>query len=448
MAKTTRKMEIIIGAKDKTKAVFRKIGNGFKSLTRMGAKLGVGIAAGVGVASAALVSLTKRVLESTDGLAKTADKLGVTTEELSSLRHAAQLAGMDIKEMDKSLQFMLRNIAEAADGMAAQKDAFDALGLSIDNIQKMAPGDAMQEIVRALGGIENQSKKVQIAMDIFGRSGASMLNLTADGLEKARKEAEMFGIAISRQDAKTFENINDSLTRIKAAISGAAITLVKQFAPTLEAVGAKLVDWSKSGKLSEWAKELGRLLIEAIPRGLILILELSSKALQVFRGWGMLVTELKIQWLSFQEALWGGLAKARTGMTSLFESLNVGGIFDKQIAESKRIGEEQRLILSQIARDKEDALRKQQESIKGYEKEQSEIEQIKNNVDKFVKSIDQGTTSVDSQTASVNKLANAYESAAKSAQKLRTLSTPGSSTGQTVFGDPGYIAEIERQEGE
>ena len=195
-------MEIVIGAKDKTKAVFRKIRSGFKSLSKAGAKLGRGIAVGVGVASAALVALTVKVLNLGDNLAKTADKLGVTTEELSSLRHASQLAGMDVKALDKSLQFMQRNIAEAADGMAAQADAFKALGLSIDDIQKMKPGDAMQEIVRALGDVENQSKKVQIAMDIFGRSGADVLNLTAEGLEKARKEAEMFGIAMSRADAK------------------------------------------------------------------------------------------------------------------------------------------------------------------------------------------------------------------------------------------------------
>jgi hypothetical protein len=162
----------------------------------------------------------------------------------------------------------------------------------------------------------------------------------------------------------------------------------------------------------------------------------------------MLITELKIQWLSFQEVLWSGLAKIRTSVTATFEALNIGGIFDEQIAESIRIGEEQAIILAQIKRDKDDVLRKQQESIKGYEKEQSEIDQIKKNVDNFVKSIDQGTTSVNGQTTAVNNLATAYEKAANSAQKLRTLSTPGSSTGQTVFGDPGYIAEIERQEGE
>jgi hypothetical protein len=421
VAKNTRKMEIVIGARNKTKGVFRKIKAGFKSLIGIGARVGAGIAAGLGVAVGALTAITAKVLESADGLAKTSDKMGVTTEELSALRHAAQLAGMDIKEMDKSLQFMQRNMAEAADGMSTQADAFEKLGLSAEKLQTVNPGDAMQEIIRALAGVENQSEKVQIAMDIFGRSGASMLNLTADGLEKARKEAELFGIAMSRADAKQMENINDSMTRIKGAIQGAAITLVKQFAPTIEAVGKRFVAWSSSGQLTEWAKELGHWLVNIIPKALLLILDIMAKVSTGFRGWQMLWNELKIGFYSFAESLWNGLNTIRNGVTSFLEAININGIFDDAVSESKRIAEEQRTIIGQLRRDKSEALKDQNETIKTNKDEQKSIEAMRLEIERFTKAIQDGSIAAKSEAEAAEAIASGYTKAATAKQKFSNV---------------------------
>lgn len=430
MAKGTRKLEIIITASARgAKRVFDKLKVGMRNVVSVGAKVGAGLAAGFAVAAAAVVALTVKVLNLGDNLAKTADKLGITTEELSALRHAGELAGLTISDIDRSLQFMQRNIAEAADGMSAQADAFDKLGLSIEDVQKAGPGDAMQMIIKGLAGIENQTEKTQIAMDIFGRSGAGLLNLTAEGLERARKEADLFGISMSRQDAKAMENINDSITRVKAAITGASIQLVKTFAPALEKLGAKLVEWSTSGKLSQWAKDLGKFLVDVIPKGINIVITGIGHLLTIMRGWQLLLSEIRIQWLNILILIQKGIVAAA------------------RFAGADNLSE-QRKVQELMVQDRDKAILQQFKMIQGQKKEQTELEQIKKNVDGFVQSLDNGTSAVVKQTEEVKSLANAYNSAAVAAQNLSNVGPGGSAPGQRTFGDPNLLANLSRTEGD
>ncbi len=113
----------------------------------------------------------------------------------------------------------------------------------------------------------------------------------------------------------------------------------------LQTIIAKIQEAKKTGDFKKWAQEagqalldVGKMIITTIPRGLLLVLQAVHMVSKSFLGWKMLWAELKYQFYGFMEALWGGLNKARNFTTSLLESMNVNGIFDEQIAESKRIG--------------------------------------------------------------------------------------------------------------
>ena len=81
------------------------------------------IVAPLAATAAALLSVraaygkVKQEFADVDALAKTADKLGLTTEELASLRHAASItAGVTSQTLDMALQRMTRRLSEAASG--------------------------------------------------------------------------------------------------------------------------------------------------------------------------------------------------------------------------------------------------------------------------------------------------------------------------------------------
>ena len=126
-----RKLEIVLAAKDVTGAAFTKVSNRITRLTKKVFSMQGAFVALVG--GAGMGALVKQSLAVNDALAKTADRLGLTTEALAGLQHAAELTGAGTKTLDMALQRMTRRIGEAATGSGAAKDAITELGLSATN---------------------------------------------------------------------------------------------------------------------------------------------------------------------------------------------------------------------------------------------------------------------------------------------------------------------------
>ena len=145
------------------------------------------------------VFLAKRAAEAADEIGKTADKLGVTTTELQRFRFAAGIAGVAISGLDNSILKFSRGIGETGNGIGEAKRSFDRLGISVkhsDGRFKSA-GRLLGEVADAMRKVKSPTEKVQIAMDLFGRSGAGMINMLRDGskgLQEMGDRMEALGI--------------------------------------------------------------------------------------------------------------------------------------------------------------------------------------------------------------------------------------------------------------
>lgn len=211
--------------------------------------LGASIVALAGVAGVLL--LVRSGLKLVDSLAKTADQLSITTEELAGFRLAAQIGGASTEVLDKSLAKMLKTIGDAEVGLSTATQAFSDLGLSSENLAKLPTADAFKLIADRIAGVEDPSKKTRIAMDIFGRSGVKLintLNAGSESLEAFTEEAKLLGLGIDRVDAAKVEAAVDAITRVKAVIQGLATRLAIEFAPLITTIGERLATFAKSGE--------------------------------------------------------------------------------------------------------------------------------------------------------------------------------------------------------
>ncbi len=235
-----RDVKLQITAQDKTAAAFnslnKKLGGLNKSIgasvTKI-AKIGAAFAtAGV----AAGVALTKASMTSVDALAKTSDRLGIATEKLAGLQHAASLAGVENRTLEKSLQNLAVGVSDAADGTGVAKDALIELGLSAGILEQMSIDDQLSIVADAMQGVKNQADKVRIATELFGARGVTVLNMIGAGsenLDKAAQEAEHLGIAVSRIDAAKIEAANDAVTTAKSVFTGLGNQLATAFSPII-----------------------------------------------------------------------------------------------------------------------------------------------------------------------------------------------------------------------
>ena len=199
----------VLTAKDKTAAAFKSVGNSAAAATVKIAKIGAAFAtAGV----AAGIALTKMSMDNVDALAKVSDRLGIATQSLAGLQHAANLAGIENKTLEKSLQNLAVGVSDAAVGTGVAKDALIQLGLSAALLEKMPVDQQMLKVADAMQGVELQADKVRLATELFGARGVSVLNMIGEGsqnLVEMAKEADHLGIAINRVDAAKIELAND-----------------------------------------------------------------------------------------------------------------------------------------------------------------------------------------------------------------------------------------------
>ena len=249
MAISAEQLNIILSAKDKefTRAMDRSqkrverfakssnksLGSASKAFGKMGAAAAALLPA---LSAAALVASVKRVVSSMDDIGKTADQIGITTDALQELRTVAESSGVTQDELDKSIEKLGKGLAEASMGIGTAQYALDELNLSAGELMSLGLEDALGTIADEINKVEDPMKKTALATQLFGRSGAPMINLLregSDGMAEMRKEARELGVVIDEDLIRKAEAAQDKLDLMSRVISAQLSTALVELAPLL-----------------------------------------------------------------------------------------------------------------------------------------------------------------------------------------------------------------------
>lgn len=159
----------------------------------------------------------KSFAQSGDEVQKMAFRTGFTTEALSELRFAMQIAGTSIEGFEKGIKRMASFLDDARSGLTESIRDLDALGLSMDDFAGKSPEEVFFILTNALSGVEDELQKSALAQGIFGRAGTQLLPLLAegaDGIERLRQEARDLGIVFDQDAANAAAQFNDDMLRL------------------------------------------------------------------------------------------------------------------------------------------------------------------------------------------------------------------------------------------
>lgn len=216
-------------------------------------------AAITGAAAAAGVAIS-HAIDNADQLNKMSQKTGLTTEELSKLSYAAQLADVSQEALGKSMGKLSKAMIGAVnDGASPAAQAFREMGVSLrdqatGNIRSAS--DVLGDVAAKFVNYRDGAAKTALAIELFGKAGAAMiplLNQGRDGLQQAADEAERFGIVIDKKTAVAAENFNDNLKRLDKIKQGIWTTIASKLLPSFEALSEVMVR-SRTGGVDLWAK--------------------------------------------------------------------------------------------------------------------------------------------------------------------------------------------------
>jgi hypothetical protein len=215
-----------------------------KQLTTFGV-----VAAGGAVAG--LVALTKSSFDGINATRGLAERIGTSSEALSKLQYAAKLSDVDSETLSGSLEKMqirLGQVAETGEGKAAK--ALKSFGLSADELITKDPVETFHKLVGVLEGIQNPAERAAVAVDLFGKSGAGMLNIVVQGSEALatmEQEADLLGKTVNDLDAAKVDEADDALTRVWDSIGGIGNALAIEVAPWITEISNRFIDYAKDG---------------------------------------------------------------------------------------------------------------------------------------------------------------------------------------------------------
>ena len=250
MANELARLFVVIGAK--TTDLERSLAKTQQSVKQLGILM---TAVGTAV-TASLAAMTVKWAQAGDQVAKLSEKTGFSAETLSELRYAAELSGTSVESLAVAIRRMQVAITEAGRESSTTARYLGYLGLSYQELATLSPDKQFELIAARLADLEDPTLKAAVATAIFGRSGTDLLPMLAqgsEGLERMRSEAQRLGIVFTAEGAKKAEAFRNSMTQLRAAISGltanigeALAPIITKFALAISSVIEKVTAWAKS----------------------------------------------------------------------------------------------------------------------------------------------------------------------------------------------------------
>lgn len=212
-----------------------------KQAQSMSATLGsmaksLGVSVGVTAGIAAVKSFVTSTIELNDALANTANKTGMTVEELSALQYAAKQTDVDFQTLSGSLVKLNRTIAEARSGNKTAVQAFTQLGISLETVKSLKPQDLFLLAAQRISELGSEADRTKAEVDLFGRTGADLdplFSQGADGIIRAMNAAKELGAVISTDTNKRVTELGDKADELKSRWDAFATNLLGKSAPTI-----------------------------------------------------------------------------------------------------------------------------------------------------------------------------------------------------------------------
>lgn len=247
----------------------------------------------------AMMLLAKNTAVSGNQFDKLSQKSGISAKTLSQWSHAANMSGVSTEQFGANILKLNQQMAAAAQGNKAAQLAFKRAGVSIrDSAGKMKTADqVLLEMSKTFKKMPEGIYKSDLAMAVFGKSGADMIPLLqsgSDAIQDLIKQSDELGMTFSNEEAKASAEFCDSLDVLKKSAKGLVNTIGKQLIPVITPLLQSMAKWISanreliSAKVGEFLEEF-KAALPQIKEFLIGVFTGINNTATALGGWGPLL---------------------------------------------------------------------------------------------------------------------------------------------------------------
>jgi hypothetical protein len=180
----------------------------------------------------ALAKFTQDAIANADAMGKMAQKVGVTTEQMSLLTYSGKLADASQEDLRGGLKNLATEMKKTGDESVSVYDKF--LRLS-----------------DAFAAMPDGANKTARAVELFGKNGQAlipMLNQGSAELRRQGEEARMYGQIVGDDFAQQANQFDDNLTKMKMSLMGIFNIAAERLLPALNQIAQWMLDFNANGQ--------------------------------------------------------------------------------------------------------------------------------------------------------------------------------------------------------
>lgn len=221
----------------KTEGKAEGLGGKLTGMIGTAAKWGAGIVAGAGTAVGGMLALANKTAETADVIDKLSERTGINREELQRWKYAAEQSGGDIEKLEVGMKKLSDVMDGATNGSKANVEAFDKIGISLDDLKTKSQSEIFDDVMNALADMPAGAERNALGNDLLGKSYTELLpllNAGSEGMTGLKERADELGLVMSEDMVKANVVFGDTMADVKAAFGMVFMTISNQMLPTLQ----------------------------------------------------------------------------------------------------------------------------------------------------------------------------------------------------------------------
>ena len=223
------------------------------------------------------IGLTKLATDAINLGSKISDmavQLRIGAKELQVLEFAARKAGVATSIMERAIRNVQLRTQQGIEGNKRYAEAYDTLGLSIDEVNRLPAEQKLEAIAKAAKKAEDQNAAYNAVAAILGeRAGPAMMEILDDlatvGFPELAKAAEDAGEIMDEEVIQKMDDAADTIESFKRKVTVASAFVITKisamgtiFIESFGHLGDAMV--TLSIKLNEFLKFLGSSLLSTL----------------------------------------------------------------------------------------------------------------------------------------------------------------------------------------
>ena len=160
-----------------------------------------------------------QLIADADALVRMSDQTGIGVEQLQRLKAVATESGNTVEQLTGAVSTMQNRLAEGSKDTVA---GLKAIGLTIDELKGKAPDEQFYAIAKGIQAIEDPAERVRVAIEVFGRTGATIMPSLRADIDGIKDDTEV----MSDRSVRKLEELGAAWDRLKTRVAVAVANML------------------------------------------------------------------------------------------------------------------------------------------------------------------------------------------------------------------------------